>query len=97
MPHAKSHFWLVCAEVVFEIEGTLHAQLANAIVESTLKTVPASALSNAAKGIMAGFQAKSPDTFKPEDIKSYTVMSVSWLGHMTKEEFNDMGEPTTSH
>jgi hypothetical protein len=80
---------MVAGRFTYEDEaGTIQVRCENAIVETRMKCVPSTALNHATQSMMA--RMDSAHSVSPDRIRDFAVMSVSWLGQMTKDEFYDL-------
>lgn len=81
------HYFMVTGEIVFspENEENVHAIRMNAIITGESKELPVRALGKAQQALQVQFYQRM-DTTKV-NVRDVVLMNFSYLGYMTKEEF----------
>lgn len=84
----KKHHFLVTGEIVFVMKDSeqINALRINAIVNGNTNQIPVRTISKAQQALQLQFYQRMDD---PEvDIRDVVITNITYLGHMTEEEFH---------
>ena len=90
-PKQRQHYWMITSLVTFEKDAEVQQSHMNGIVETPFKSVSQTVLETVTDSMLHRLGQETEGNFT---IKGHTFLNVSWIGHMTSSEFNDLDSNT---
>lgn len=92
----KKHFYLVSGSVMFAAEDNVGSVTLNAVVSNSTPTMAVRQIGRAQQSLQMNFWQKvDPSEAAKTKVLDVVILSVSYLGEMTEEEFHAAPEGMT--